>query len=129
MALPPDFKELLVVLNRARNEYPLVGGCAVSYHGYPRPTDDLDLWVAIHSDAKPMPFGWGPRRGVDRLLDERKLVEQDPLDVLKVEDVLRRTRRSVGVASLPHLTQLAHGILVHPKKQNLPEIGVGLAVS
>jgi hypothetical protein len=28
--------------------YLLIGGYAVGYHGYPRATEDLDIWVAIH---------------------------------------------------------------------------------
>lgn len=46
--LPPDFKEFLQLLDSERIEYLLVGGYAVSYHGYPRPTGDLDIWVAVH---------------------------------------------------------------------------------
>lgn len=46
LPLPPDFKEFLRLLNSAQIEYLLVGGYAVSYHGYPRPTGDLDIWVA-----------------------------------------------------------------------------------
>jgi len=30
--------------------YLLIGGYAVGYHGYPRATEDLDIWVAIHPD-------------------------------------------------------------------------------
>ncbi len=45
--LPQDFKEFLALLNLEKIEYLLVGGYAVSYHGYPRPTGDLDVWVAI----------------------------------------------------------------------------------
>ncbi len=45
--LPQDFKEFLALLNSAKIEYLVVGGYAVSYHGYPRPTGDLDVWVAI----------------------------------------------------------------------------------
>lgn len=44
--LPPDFREFLVLLNSERVEYLLVSGYAVSYHGYPRPTGDLDVWIA-----------------------------------------------------------------------------------
>jgi predicted nucleotidyltransferase len=47
--LPPDFKEFLVLLNSEKIEYLIVGGYAVGFHGYPRPTGDLDVWV----DAKP----------------------------------------------------------------------------
>jgi hypothetical protein len=44
--LPNDFKEFLQLLNGHRVEYLLVGGYAVGYHGYPRATVDLDIWVA-----------------------------------------------------------------------------------
>lgn len=48
LPLPPDFKEFLLLLNSERIEYLIVGGYAVAYHGYPRPTGDLDVWVATH---------------------------------------------------------------------------------
>jgi predicted nucleotidyltransferase len=44
--LPQDFKEFLELLNSKGVEYLLVGGHAVAYFGYPRPTGDLDVWVA-----------------------------------------------------------------------------------
>jgi hypothetical protein len=28
----------------------LIGGYAVGYHGYPRATNDMDIWIAIHPD-------------------------------------------------------------------------------
>src|SRR2546423_14172425 len=45
--LPPDFKEFLALLNSEKIEYLIVGGYAVSYYGYPRPTGDLDVLVAV----------------------------------------------------------------------------------
>lgn len=50
LQLPPDFKELLSLLNKHGVEYLLIGGYAVGYHGYPRATQDMDLWIAIHPD-------------------------------------------------------------------------------
>ena len=47
--LPPDFKEFLQLLNAHKVKYLLVGGYAVSYHGYPRATVNMDIWIAIHS--------------------------------------------------------------------------------
>jgi len=44
--LPQDFKEFLRLLNENNVEYLLIGGYAVGYHGYPRATVDMDLWVA-----------------------------------------------------------------------------------
>jgi len=46
-SLPKDFKEFLKLLNDAGVEYLLIGGYAVGYHGYPRTTADMDIWVAI----------------------------------------------------------------------------------
>jgi len=46
--LPPDFREFLRLLNAHNVEYLLIGGYAVGYHGYPRATVDMDIWVAIH---------------------------------------------------------------------------------
>jgi|JI6StandDraft_1071083.scaffolds.fasta_scaffold521619_1 hypothetical protein len=43
--LPPDFREFLESLNAAGVEYLLVGGHAVCYHGYPRVTSDMDIWI------------------------------------------------------------------------------------
>ncbi len=45
--LPEDFKEFLKLLNEFSIEYLLIGGYAVGYHGYPRTTADMDIWVAI----------------------------------------------------------------------------------
>ena len=45
--LPNDFKEFLKLLRAHDVEYLLVGGYAVGCHGYPRATNDLDIWIAI----------------------------------------------------------------------------------
>lgn len=45
--LPPDFKEFLKLLNAHEVEYLLIGGYAVGYHGYPRATADMDIWIAM----------------------------------------------------------------------------------
>ncbi len=46
--LPADFKEFLRLLNAHQVEYLLIGGYAVAYHGYPRATADMDIWIAVH---------------------------------------------------------------------------------
>jgi len=45
--LHPDFKDFLRLLNSHRVEYLIVGGYAVGYHGYPRATGDMDVWIAV----------------------------------------------------------------------------------
>jgi len=48
MNLPPDFREFLRLLNAHQVEYLLIGGYAVAYHGYPRATADMGIWIATH---------------------------------------------------------------------------------
>ncbi|GIV62711.1 MAG: hypothetical protein KatS3mg045_0050 [Bellilinea sp.] len=45
MALSPDFKEFIELLNFNKVRYLIVGGYAVAFHGYPRYTKDLDIWI------------------------------------------------------------------------------------
>ena len=46
--LPLDFKEFLKLLNENGVKYLLIVGYAVGYYGYPRATNDMDVWIAIH---------------------------------------------------------------------------------
>lgn len=46
IGLPQDFKDFLRLLDAEDVEYLLIGGYAVAYHGYPRSTEDIDIWIA-----------------------------------------------------------------------------------
>lgn len=48
--LPLDLKEFLKLLNENGVKFLLIGGYAVGYHGYPRATNDMDVWIAIHPE-------------------------------------------------------------------------------
>jgi hypothetical protein len=43
----PDFQEFLLALNKNEVNYVLVGGYSVIYHGFPRTTGDLDIFVEV----------------------------------------------------------------------------------
>ncbi|MEK7449007.1 MAG: hypothetical protein AAB019_05925 [Planctomycetota bacterium] len=45
MEVQPDFKELLKLFNVHKVEYIIVGGYAVAFHGAPRYTGDIDLFI------------------------------------------------------------------------------------
>jgi hypothetical protein len=49
MELNPDFKEFFESLNNNGVRYLVVGGYAVAFHGHPRYTKDIDIWI----DATP----------------------------------------------------------------------------
>ena len=45
MEVQPDFKDLLGLFNEHKVEYMIVGGYALAYHGAPRYTRDIDIYV------------------------------------------------------------------------------------
>ncbi len=48
--LNPDYREFVQFLNENRVRYLVVGGYAVAFHGYPRYTKDIDIWVESTPD-------------------------------------------------------------------------------
>ena len=45
--LSKDFKEFLELLNENKAKYLVVGGYAVAFHGHPRYTKDIDVWIEL----------------------------------------------------------------------------------
>lgn len=45
-----DFREFIGLLNSHRVKFLIVGGHAVTFHGNPRFTADLDVWIATDPD-------------------------------------------------------------------------------
>lgn len=60
-----DFNEFIRLLDFHKVRYLLIGGYAVTFHGYPRYTKDLDIWIApdVETAGKMMAvldeFGFG----------------------------------------------------------------------
>ena len=50
MPANPDFRDLFAAFNAAQVRYLLVGGYALAFHGRPRFTKDLDVWLAADAD-------------------------------------------------------------------------------
>jgi hypothetical protein len=48
--LSKDFKEFLELLNENKVKYLVVGGYAVAFHGHPRYTKDIDVWIELSPD-------------------------------------------------------------------------------
>lgn len=48
--LNKDFKEFIQLLNENKVRYLIVGGYAVAFHGHPRYTKDLDVWIELSQD-------------------------------------------------------------------------------
>jgi hypothetical protein len=53
MEIRNDFKELLELFNKHKVEYLIVGGYALAFHGAPRFTGDIDLYVRpVHENTQ-----------------------------------------------------------------------------
>ncbi len=50
MILAKDFEDFVKLLNRYQVEYMIVGGYALAFHGKPRHTGDLDIWINISEE-------------------------------------------------------------------------------
>jgi hypothetical protein len=50
MVLNQDFKEFIKSLNDNQVHYLVVGGYAVAFHGHPRYTKDIDIWVEMETE-------------------------------------------------------------------------------
>ena len=89
--LPQDFKEFFQSFNRHEVEYLLVGGYAVGYHGYPRATMDIDVWVASNREnarrvvAALEDFGFGSQMLAEELFLEADQVIRMGLPPMRIE--------------------------------------------
>jgi predicted nucleotidyltransferase len=45
MILAKDFEDFIRLLNKHEVEYMVVGGYALAFHGKPRNTGDMDIWI------------------------------------------------------------------------------------
>ena len=50
MVLDPDFKEFCQLLNANKVRYLVIGGYAVTFHGYPRYTKGIDIFLCIDQE-------------------------------------------------------------------------------
>ena len=89
--LPQDFKEFFQSFNQHEVEYLLVGGYAVGYHGYPRATIDIDVWVASNGEnarrvvAALEDFGFGSQMLAEELFLEADQVIRMGLPPMRIE--------------------------------------------
>lgn len=50
MTLAQDFEDFVKLLNKHQVDYMVVGGYALAFHGKPRHTGDLDIWINSSED-------------------------------------------------------------------------------
>ena len=88
--LSKDFKEFIELLNEHNVRYLVVGGYAVAFHGYPRYTKDLDVWIELSPEnadnvLKALEeFGFGSLG-----LKPEDFLESDQIDESALQDLIR----------------------------------------
>ena len=45
MKIHPDFRDFILALNNNKVEHVIVGSFALAFHGHPRATGDIDIWI------------------------------------------------------------------------------------
>ena len=89
--LPPDFKEFFQWFHHHNVEYLLVGGYAVGYHGYPRATMDIDVWIASTPEnarrvvAALEDFGFGGQKLSETMFLEADRIIRMGLPPMRIE--------------------------------------------
>jgi hypothetical protein len=117
--LPPDFKEFLKLLNDYKVAYLLVGGYAVGYHGYPRATADMDIWIERSPDnAEKLVgvlkiFGFDlPELSVDLFLQKNRIVRMG-VPPLRLEIITSVSGLEFAEAYQDRVVDLLDGIQVN----------------
>ncbi|MEA3221593.1 MAG: DUF6036 family nucleotidyltransferase [Thermodesulfobacteriota bacterium] len=91
--LHPDFKDFLKLMNTHNVRYLLVGGYAVGYHGYPRATGDMDIWIEMsESNSKKVvsafhDFGMPDKTISESLFLEKNKVIRMGVPPVRIEDI------------------------------------------
>ena len=74
------FKDFLDLLNKQKVEYLIVGGYAVGFHGHPRYTGDLDIWIRISEvNAEKMMMVMNEFPAPKNLFEKEDFLNEKPL--------------------------------------------------
>lgn len=98
--LSTEFKEFLRLLNSVGVEYLVVGGYAVAFHGHPRSTGDLDIWIATSAENVAR-----VRRALTEFGFSQQLVTSAPLDI--EGNVIRMGRPPLRIELLTSVSGVA----------------------
>lgn len=91
--LPNDFKEFLNLLNANGVRYLLIGGYAVGFYGYPRATNDMDIFVAKDEENAQLiiktltEFGFSPEELSEKSFTSEKSIVRMGIEPMKIEVV------------------------------------------
>ena len=65
--LNQDFKEFIALLNQHNVRYIVIGGYALAFHGHPRYTKDISIWIETKEENAKRVF-WMSYEALDLVL-------------------------------------------------------------
>lgn len=106
-------------MNSKHVEYLLIGGYAVGYHGYPRSTGDMGIWVAIdpNNAAKLVEvfseFGFGlPELSPELFLSEERIVRMG-VPPFRIEVLTSISGVNFGECYAERIVDVIDGVVVN----------------
>jgi len=113
-----DFKEFIQLLNVHNVQYLIVGGYAVAFHGHPRYTKDIDIWI------------WMEQTNAEHMLDVLKVFGFSSLG-LQRDDFLKKNN-VIQLGNPPNridiLTDLSGVVFeeCYPKRNSITIDGIAI---
>lgn len=103
MVMHQDFKELLMLLNENKVEYLVVGSFALAFHGSPRNTGDIDIWINISQENAKRMTNCLTEFGVDSLgYKEKDFLDEDTVIQIGVPPVRLDILTSISGVEFKH---------------------------
>ncbi len=123
--LNPDFRDMLCALIDEGVRFLVVGAYAVSFHGHPRTTGDIDLWVRPDADNATRVWRALERFGAPRAalgLDESDFARPD--NVVQLGVLPRRIDLLTSVSGVSFDAAWPHRVEVAWESRIVPFLGI-----
>lgn len=116
-------KQFLLRLIKSNTEFILIGGYAVIYHGYPRLTMDMDLWIKPNNDNKIKLLDALRSYGVvDEGIEQVKNFDFTQTQSFYIGEEKNRIDFLTSIAGVSYLEADAQKVLLKIEGKNIPVI-------
>ena len=123
--LNPDFRDMLRALSEERVEFLVVGAYAVAFHGHPRTTGDMDVW--LRATASNAAKAWRALARFGAPLQALGVTEQDlarPDVVVQIGVPPRRIDLLTGITGVEFAAAWPHRVEVPLGAGMVPFLGL-----
>ena len=121
--LDKNFKEFIALLEKEAVKYLVIGGYAVGIHGFPRYTEDLDIFIAISPhNAERMPLVFQEFGFTDFALSKEDFLRKDYIVEVGREPLKIQVLTGIDGVTFDECYQ--NKLMVTDGRQKIPFIGI-----